>query len=133
MGSVMKTVACAMAMLAMLALVNHPWVQAASDNCNGSRMCERHVSADDCRNAVSRFTDGHDYSQYTSRVYGRCTAIFRCGSFYPSVNGASLKQNFLHVYKNQPCQKCGSHAFYGGMCQATLNYCANCRDAGDPN
>ncbi|KAH7314661.1 hypothetical protein KP509_21G014800 [Ceratopteris richardii] len=103
-----------------------------SDNCDGSGLCGCCVSQNDCRNAFARYTDGTIYSGYTSRVSGHCTAIFQCDGSYPSVSGAVLKQQFLHIYQNQPCQKCGSHAF-NGNCEATLNYCASCRDSGNPN
>ena len=120
-------------LLLFLVLASAPsLLQAANDNCNGSGLCGN-VNPDDCRTAISRYTDGHTYSQYTSRVSGHCTAIYQCSGFYPSLTGANLKEQFLHVYNNQPCKKCGSHAFYGGNCQATLNYCGNCRDSGDPN
>ncbi|KAH7314687.1 hypothetical protein KP509_21G016100 [Ceratopteris richardii] len=83
-----------------------------SDNCDGSRLCGCCVSQNDCRNAFARYTDGTIYSGYTSRVSGHCTAIFQCDGSYPSVSSAVLKQQFLHIYQNQPCQKCGSHAFF---------------------
>ncbi|EFJ22291.1 hypothetical protein SELMODRAFT_413786 [Selaginella moellendorffii] len=106
---------------------------AKNDNCNGSGLCGSRVNQADCRRAISRYTDGTIYNGFTSRVSGHCTAIFRCDGNYPSVSGAVLKQQFLHVYDNQPCRLCGSHAFDGGNCEATLNYCANCRDSGNPN
>ena len=96
-----------------------------SDNCSGSALCGQ-VSKDDCIAAINRYDDGTLYSQYTSRVAGHCTAIFRCDGSYVSKTGADLKQLFNHVYDYQPCGRCGSHAF--DNCEATLNYCGNCKD-----
>jgi hypothetical protein len=84
------------------------------------------VSKSDCLAAIARYDDGTVYSQYTSRVTGHCTAIYRCDGDYEARSGADLKQQFMHIYNAQPCGRCGSHAF--DNCEATLNYCGNCRD-----
>ena len=118
---VMVVVVAAMAMV--MAMVE---VESYSDNCSGSGLCGTQVSKSDCTAAINRYDDGTVYSQYTSRVSGHCTAIFRCDGSYVSKTGAQLKQLFLHIYTNQPCGRCGSHAF--DNCEATLNYCGSCRD-----
>ena len=97
-----------------------------SDNCSGSALCGTQVSKSDCTAAFNRYDDGTVYSQYTSRVAGHCTAIFRCDGSYESKTGAQLKQLFLHIYTDQPCGRCGSHAF--DNCETTLNYCGSCKD-----
>ncbi|KAI5077691.1 hypothetical protein GOP47_0007515 [Adiantum capillus-veneris] len=127
--------ACVVLLMAMLLGDGALWlrpVAAYTDNCQGSSKCGCCVSQQDCRNAFARYTDGTIYSAYTSRVSGHCTAIYRCNGAYAKVSGAVLKKQFRHVYENQPCQKCGSHAF-ASNCEATLNYCSSCRDSGNPN
>ncbi|KAI9283544.1 meiotically up-regulated gene family-domain-containing protein [Umbelopsis sp. AD052] len=102
-----------------------------NNNCHGSGRCNKSMGPT-CTNASNRFIDGNTYGQYTSKVFGDCTAIFSCTSTYPSLRGSDIKNLFSNIYGNQGCKGCGSHAFNGGSCEVTYNYCANCRDSG-PN
>ncbi|KAG0299406.1 hypothetical protein BGZ98_010082 [Dissophora globulifera] len=103
-----------------------------SDNCHGSSFCNKGMG-DLCTGAFNRFTDSTIYSDYTSRVNGKCTAIYRCTGKYPQLSGAAIKNLFKPIYGGQGCQGCGSHAFSNGNCEVTLNYCADCLDSGNPN
>ncbi|KAG0212163.1 meiotically up-regulated gene family-domain-containing protein [Mortierella sp. GBAus27b] len=102
-----------------------------SDNCNGSGRCNKNMKST-CQAAFARFTDGTTYNSYTSRVSGSCTAIYRCTGTFPALTGAQLKQQFNVIY-TKGCQGCGSHAFNGGSCEVTVNFCSNCLDSGNPN
>ncbi|KAG0367006.1 hypothetical protein BGZ54_004571 [Gamsiella multidivaricata] len=103
-----------------------------SDNCHGSGLCNKGMG-DLCTGAFNRFTDTTVYNAFTSRVNGKCTAIYRCDGDYPNLTGAQIKSLFQPIYGGQGCKGCGSHAFNGGACEVTLNYCANCLDSGIPN
>ena len=103
-----------------------------NDNCHGSGRCNKNMG-NTCRGAWARFTDGTTYNGYTSRTNGNCVAIFRCGDKYPSMTGAQIKSLFEPIYGGQGCKGCGSHAFNGGSCEVTLNFCSNCLDSGNPN
>ncbi|CAJ0939962.1 unnamed protein product, partial [Mesorhabditis belari] len=85
-----------------------------------------------CRPAFQRYTDEHTYQAYTSRTFDHCTAIFRCTGDYPAMTGKQLKDLFEQIYTGQGCEGCGSHGFYSGKCEVTLNYCSHCVDSGDP-
>ncbi|KAF9976782.1 hypothetical protein BGZ73_007786 [Actinomortierella ambigua] len=86
-----------------------------------------------CTGAFNRYSDNTIYNSYTSRTNGQCTAIFRCDGTYPSLTGAQIKELFKPIYGGQGCKGCGSHAFNGGSCEVTLNFCSNCVDSGNPN
>ncbi|KAG0304815.1 hypothetical protein BGZ97_001331 [Linnemannia gamsii] len=103
-----------------------------SDNCNGSFRCNKGMSGT-CTGAFNRFTDGTVYNDFTSRTNGDCTAIYRCSGTYPALTGSQLKALFAPIYNGQGCKGCGSHAFNGGSCEVTLNFCSNCLDSGNPN
>ncbi|KAF9170372.1 hypothetical protein BGX21_011060 [Mortierella sp. AD011] len=107
-------------------------IEGFSDNCHGSGRCNKNMGPT-CTVAFNRFTDGTVYNGYTSRVNGNCAAIYRCSGDYPSLTGAQLKQLFAPIYGGQGCKGCGSHAFNGGSCEVTLNFCSNCVDSGNPN
>ncbi|KAG0212164.1 meiotically up-regulated gene family-domain-containing protein [Mortierella sp. GBAus27b] len=107
-------------------------VMGYSDNCNGSGKCNKGMEPT-CRKAYARYTDSTVYSSYTSRVFGDCTAIYRCSGTYPSLTGAQLKAQFNLIYDSVGCKGCGSHAFNSGSCEVTVNYCSNCLDSGNPN
>ncbi|KAF9967794.1 hypothetical protein BGZ70_008184 [Mortierella alpina] len=104
-----------------------------SNNCHGSSRCTKDM-APTCVSAYSRFTDGTIYTASTSRTYGNCAAIYRCNGLYPSgMTGSKLKNLFSQIYSAQGCKGCGSHAFNGGDCEVTLNYCSDCKDSGTPH
>ncbi|KAG0053540.1 hypothetical protein BGZ83_000893 [Gryganskiella cystojenkinii] len=103
-----------------------------SDNCNGSGRCNKGMK-DMCTAAFNRFTDSTVYNDFTSRTNGQCTAIYRCSGTYPSLTGSQLKGFFAPIYQGQGCKGCGSHAFNGGSCEVTVNFCSNCVDSGNPN
>ncbi|KAF8928119.1 meiotically up-regulated gene family-domain-containing protein [Dissophora ornata] len=105
---------------------------AYSDNCSGSFFCNKGMGSL-CTGAFQRFTDNTVYNGYTSRANGHCTAIYRCDGSYPSLTGRQIKSLFAPIYSGQGCKGCGSHAFNGGQCEVTLNYCSNCVDSGNPN
>ncbi|KAF9371239.1 hypothetical protein CPB97_002132 [Podila verticillata] len=102
-----------------------------SDNCQGSYFCNKGMGPL-CTSAFTRFTDTTIYNGYTSRTNGHCTAIYRCDGAYPWLNGHQIKELFKPIYGGQGCKGCGSHAFNGGKCEVTLNYCADCKDSGIP-
>ncbi|KAF9558372.1 hypothetical protein EC968_007123 [Mortierella alpina] len=99
-----------------------------SNNCNGSSKCTK-TMAPDCTAAYNRYLDGTTYSQYTSRTYANCAAIFRCQGVFPPKTGSELKELFYQIYAGQGCKGCGSHAFNNGNCEVTLNYCSDCKDS----
>jgi hypothetical protein len=103
-----------------------------NDNCHGSGFCNKGMGPT-CQGAFARFTDSTVYNGYTSRTNGDCTAIYRCDGDYPSLTGAQLKGLFAPIHGAQGCKGCGSHAFNGGSCEVTVNYCSNCLDSGIPN
>ncbi|KAG0305114.1 hypothetical protein BGZ98_004573 [Dissophora globulifera] len=103
-----------------------------SDNCHGSGRCNKGMGPT-CSGAFNRFTDSTIYDGYTSRTNGDCTAIYECTGDYPRLSGAQLKSLFQPIYGGQGCKGCGSHAFNGGSCEVTLNFCSNCLDSGNPN
>ncbi|KAF9413780.1 hypothetical protein BGZ94_000624 [Podila epigama] len=103
-----------------------------SDNCNGSFRCNKDMGPI-CRGAWSRFSDWTHYNGYTSRVNGHCVAIYRCEGAYPSLTGREIKSLFEPIYGGQGCKGCGSHAFNGGKCEVTLNFCSDCSDSGTPH
>ncbi|KAF9931929.1 hypothetical protein BGZ67_005076 [Mortierella alpina] len=103
-----------------------------SNNCHGSALCTKDM-APYCTAAYNRFTDGTTYTHLTSRTHGNCAAIFRCQGVYPAMTGSQLKSLFSQIYSSQGCKGCGSHAFNGGNCEVTLNYCSDCKDSGTPN
>ncbi|GJJ75460.1 hypothetical protein EMPS_07818 [Entomortierella parvispora] len=119
-------------MMAVLATVVGSAFGGYSDNCHGSSRCNKGMGPA-CRSAYARFTDGTVYNAYVSRTFGHCTAIYRCNSGYPALTGAQLKGFFAPIFAGQGCQGCGSHAFDGGNCEVTVNYCSNCVDSGNPN
>ncbi|KAG0039868.1 hypothetical protein BGZ82_006420 [Podila clonocystis] len=98
-----------------------------SDNCHGSGKCNKGMGGL-CTGAFNRYSDNTVYNKYTSRTNGHCTAIFRCDGGYPSLTGSQIKDLFRPIYGGQGCKGCGSHAFNGGKCEVTLNYCDNCVD-----
>ncbi|KAJ7517674.1 hypothetical protein O6H91_21G034600 [Diphasiastrum complanatum] len=114
--------------VAFACLAGSSITEAYSNNCHGSGKCPS-VHPNDCRTAFGRYDDGTTYTGYTSLVSGSCTAIFRCDGNYPSMAGSQLKDQFNQIYASG-CGRCGSHAFNGGACEATLNYCSSCTDSG---
>ncbi|KAF8928089.1 hypothetical protein CPC16_007903 [Podila verticillata] len=103
-----------------------------SDNCSGSGSCNKGMSGI-CTRAFNRYTDGTVYNDFTLRTNGQCTAIYRCNGAYPALTGSQLKGLFASIYGGQGCKGCGSHAFNGGQCEVTLDFCSNCVDSGNPN
>ncbi|KAG0214383.1 hypothetical protein BGX31_001110 [Mortierella sp. GBA43] len=103
-----------------------------NDNCNGSSRCNKNMG-NTCRGAIARYTDGTTYNAYTSRTNGNCVAIYRCTGDYPSLKGSEIKDLFKPIYEGQGCKGCGSHAFNGGKCEVTVNFCHNCLDSGNPH
>ncbi|KAG0332464.1 hypothetical protein BG000_009986 [Podila horticola] len=103
-----------------------------SDNCHGSGKCNKGMGGI-CTGAFNRYSDNTVYNSYTSRTNGHCTAIYRCDGGYPSLTGRQIKDLFAPIYGGQGCKGCGSHAFNGGKCEVTLNFCDNCVDSGNPN
>ncbi|KAF9944651.1 hypothetical protein BGZ72_002139 [Mortierella alpina] len=99
-----------------------------SNNCNGSSRCTKDM-APMCTSAYNRYVDTTSYGGYTSRTYGNCVAIFRCQGVYPVTKGSELKSLFSLIYSSQGCKGCGSHAFNGGNCEVTVNYCSDCKDS----
>ncbi|KAG0204196.1 hypothetical protein BGX28_003771 [Mortierella sp. GBA30] len=103
-----------------------------SDNCHGSGRCNKGMGPM-CTGAFERYSDNTIYNSYTSRTNGQCTAIYHCDGDYPSLSGAQIKNLFRPIYGGQGCKGCGSHAFNGGKCEVTLNFCSDCKDSGNPN
>ncbi|OAQ22849.1 hypothetical protein K457DRAFT_25645 [Linnemannia elongata AG-77] len=102
------------------------------DSCNGSFRCDKGMSIS-CKGAFNRFNDDTVYNSFTSRTNHDCAAIYRCDGDFPSLTGRQLKDLFAPIYAGQGCTSCGSHAFNGGSCEVTLNFCSNCLDSGNPN
>ncbi|KAF9307326.1 hypothetical protein BGZ74_007137 [Mortierella antarctica] len=98
-----------------------------SDNCHGSGRCNKGMGGI-CTAAYNRYSDNTVYNRYTSRTNGQCTAIYRCDGGYPSLTGRQIKDLFKPIYEGQGCKGCGSHAFNGGKCEVTLNFCSDCKD-----
>ncbi|CAO3667545.1 unnamed protein product [Umbelopsis vinacea] len=72
---------------------------AYSNNCHGSGRCNKNMGGE-CTSASNRYIDGHEYGQYTSKVFGHCTAIYECSSTYPSLSGSDIKVLFGNIYGN---------------------------------
>ncbi|KAF9347950.1 hypothetical protein BGX34_002789 [Mortierella sp. NVP85] len=120
------------ALLVVVAAATLSGALGLSDNCHGSIRCNKGMGPT-CRTAISRFTDGTVYNGYTSRVNGNCAAIFRCNGDYPALRGSEIKKLFEPIYGGQGCKGCGSHAFNGGSCEVTVNFCSKCVDSGIPH
>ncbi|KAF9271358.1 hypothetical protein BGZ68_003777 [Mortierella alpina] len=102
-------------------------VLAYSDNCHGSSDCYKDLG-ESCRYASYRYSNYVIYDKYTSLTNNHCTAIYRCKGAYPALRGNELRDLFSHIHGPQGCKACGSHAFNGGTCEVTYNYCTNCVD-----
>ncbi|KAF9900533.1 hypothetical protein EC991_007208 [Linnemannia zychae] len=102
-------------------------VLAYSDNCNGASGCNKRMGSE-CYYSSIRYLNYGPYSSYTSFTNNHCTAIYRCTGAYPTLTGTEIVDLFSHIYGIQGCKGCGSHAFNGGTCEVTYNYCENCID-----
>ncbi|KAF9274868.1 hypothetical protein BGZ88_002735 [Linnemannia elongata] len=103
------------------------------DTCNGSYRCDNEGISISCKEAFNRFNDDTVYNSFTLRTSGKCAAIYECIGDYPALTGRQIRDLFPPIYGGQGCTGCGSHAFNGGSCRVTLNFCSNCVDSGNPN
>ncbi|KAF9308309.1 hypothetical protein BGZ91_007862 [Linnemannia elongata] len=103
------------------------------DNCHYSNRCDNVGMIISCEGAFNRFNDDTVYNSFTLRSNVQCAAIYECIGDYPAMTGRQLKDLFAPINAGQGCKGCGSHAFNGGSCRVTLNYCYSCLDSGNPN
>ncbi|KAK5805627.1 meiotically up-regulated gene family-domain-containing protein [Linnemannia elongata] len=103
------------------------------DTCNGSYRCNNEGMSITCKEAFNRFNDDTVYNSFTSLTNRDCAAIYQCIGDYPALTGRQIKDLFAPINAGQGCKGCGSHAFNGGSCRVTLNYCYSCLDSGNPN